>query len=122
MSEIVELTCINCPIGCQLTAALENGVVTSVKGNTCPRGDKYARQEVVNPVRTVTSSVKVNGGAKVRASVKTVPEIPKSKIFDVMEVIKKLEINAPVAIGDVLVEEIAGTSSRLVATSNVASL
>lgn len=122
MSKIVELTCINCPLGCQLTATVENGVVTQVKGNTCARGDKYARQEVVNPVRTVTSSVKVTGGLKPRASVKTVPEIPKSKIFDVMEVIKTIEVKAPVSIGDVIAEGIAGTDSRLVATSNVASL
>ena len=49
-----ELICIGCPMGCQLTAEVENGVVTSVTGNTCPRGDAYARRECVAPVRTVT--------------------------------------------------------------------
>ena len=113
-----ELTCINCPIGCFLTAYLENGEVVKVEGNTCPRGDRYARQEVVNPVRTVTSSVEVIGSEKKRVSVKTVPEIPKDKIFDVMEVIKNKKALHPVKIGDILVERIAGTESKLIATSN----
>ena len=49
-----ELICIGCPMGCHLTAEVENGAVTSVTGNTCPRGDAYARRECVAPVRTVT--------------------------------------------------------------------
>ena len=57
-----DLTCIGCPLGCQITVTMENGEVTDVKGNTCPRGDKYAREEVTNPTRVVTSIVKVEGG------------------------------------------------------------
>ena len=53
-----DLTCIGCPLGCQITVTMENGEVTDVKGNTCPRGDKYAREEVTNPTRVVTSIVK----------------------------------------------------------------
>ena len=113
-----ELTCINCPIGCFLTAYLEDGVVVKVEGNTCPRGDKYARQEVVNPVRTVTSSVEVEGDGKRRVSVKTVPEIPKAMIFPVMEVIRNTKAHHPVKIGDVILKDIAGTGSDLLATSN----
>ena len=113
-----ELTCINCPIGCLLTAYIENGEVVEVEGNTCPRGDRYARQEVVNPVRTVTSSVEVIGSDKRRISVKTVPEIPKDRIFDVMEVIRNMKALHPVRIGDILEDHIAGTESKLIATSN----
>ena len=53
-----QLTCIGCPMGCQLIATLENGVVTSVTGNTCKRGDSYARKECVAPARTVTGTVR----------------------------------------------------------------
>ena len=56
------LTCIRCPLGCQITVTLENGEVKDVTGNTCPRGDQYARKEVTNPTRVVTSIVKVEGG------------------------------------------------------------
>ena len=58
-----QLTCIGCPMGCQLTATIENGVVTTVTGNTCKRGDSYARKECVAPARTVTGTVRCTGGA-----------------------------------------------------------
>ena len=116
MREIRELTCINCPLGCSLRAEIENGVVVSVTGNTCPRGKKYAERECVAPVRTVTSTVPVDNGGRV--SVKTVPEIPKEMIFPVMEVIRSTIAPAHVHIGDVLVEDLLGTGSKLVASSN----
>ena len=65
-----DLTCIGCPLGCQITVTMENGEVTDVKGNTCPRGDKYAREEVTNPTRVVTSIVKVEGGNLAAVSVR----------------------------------------------------
>ena len=80
-----ELTCIGCPMGCMLTVSMENGEVTEVTGNTCPKGDIYARKEVVNPTRIVTSTVKITGGDKERVSCKTAADIPKGKIFDVMK-------------------------------------
>lgn len=115
MSEKRELTCINCPLGCQMTATIENGVVIEVSGNTCPRGKKYAERECVAPVRTVTSTVPVEGGGRV--SVKTVPEIPKDMIFPVMEEIRRFTASRPVKIGDVLIGDILGTGSKLVASS-----
>ena len=83
-----DLTCIGCPLGCQITVTMENGEVTDVKGNTCPRGDKYAREEVTNPTRVVTSIVKVEGGNLAAVSVKTKDVIPKGKIFDILDEIK----------------------------------
>ena len=83
------LTCIGCPMGCQITVEFEGEEVFSVKGNTCAIGDKYARQEVTHPERTVTSTVVVVGGAKERTSVKTNANIPKDKIFQCMEEINK---------------------------------
>ena len=86
---------------------MEGQEVLSVTGNSCPRGDMYARTEVVNPVRTVTSSVLVTGGQAERTSVKTAKPIPKGMIFDVMKEIDSAVIAAPVKIGDVV---IAGTA------------
>ena len=77
-----ELICINCPLGCPLTVMLEGGEVVSVSGNTCPRGEAYARKEVTNPTRIVTSTVMVEGGKAAMVSVKTKEDIPKDKIFD----------------------------------------
>ena len=57
-----ELTCIGCPMGCQITVTLDGGEVKNVEGNTCRKGDQYARAEVTHPVRVVTSSVPAEGG------------------------------------------------------------
>ena len=114
-----ELTCIGCPMGCMLTVTLENGEVTEVKGNTCPKGDIYARKEVVNPTRIVTSTVKITGGDKERVSVKTASDIPKDKIFDVVKALKGVVIEAPVHIGDVIVPDVAGTGVPVVATKEI---
>ena len=122
MRETRELICIGCPMGCPLTVEMENQEVLSVSGNTCPNGDKYARKEVADPRRTVTSTVKILGGELAVASVKTQTDIPKNKIFDCMREIDKIEINAPVKIGDIVIEDVAGTGVNVIVTKNVAKL
>lgn len=119
--ETRNLTCIGCPLGCSLTVTLENNEVTAVSGNTCPRGDAYARKEVTNPTRIVTSSVKVEGGVLPVVSVKTQTDIPKSMIFDCANALKDVVVKAPVHIGDVLLSDVAGTGVAIVATKNIAS-
>ena len=117
-----ELTCIGCPMGCMLTVILENGEVTEVTGNTCQKGDIYARKEVVNPTRIVTSTVKVTGGEKERVSVKTASDIPNDKIFEVMKAIDAASIIAPVNIGDIVIKDVAGTGVDIVATKKISSI
>ena len=78
----------------------------------------YAEKEVTNPTRIVTSSVRVKGGDRVSVSCKTKSDIPKSKIFDVARALRDVEAQAPVAIGDVLLEDVAGTGVQIVATSH----
>ena len=106
-----ELICIGCPLGCSLTVSMEGAEVVSVTGNTCKRGDVYARKEVTNPTRIVTSTVKV--------SVKTKEDVPKEKIFDCMRALKDVTVQAPVHIGDVVLKNVAGTGVDMVATKNV---
>lgn len=117
-----ELTCIGCPLGCSITVTLNQGVVTDVTGNTCKRGDIYARKEVTNPTRIVTSSVRVNGGTAAMVSVKTGADIPKSKIFDCTEALRGVTVNAPVRIGDIIVNDVCGTGVPIVATKNIDAL
>jgi len=119
--EVRELICIGCPMGCPLKVEMENGEVKSVTGNTCPRGADYAKKEVTNPTRIVTSSVTVEGaksGLKT-VSVKTAHDIPKGKIFDTVKAIKGLTVKAPVHIGDVIAADVAGTGVDMVATREV---
>ena len=117
--ETRQLTCINCPLGCQLTVEIEGGEVVRVSGNTCKRGEVYGRKEVTNPTRIVTSSVPVLGSETERmVSVKTATDIPKDKIFDVMAALKYVTVQAPGHIGDVIVANVAETGADIVATKN----
>lgn len=118
--ETRDLTCIGCPLGCSLKVTLENGEVTSVTGNTCKRGDVYARKEVTNPTRIVTSSVRVKNGVLAMVSCKTAQDIPKGKIFDCAHALENVVVEAPVAIGDVLVKDVCGTGVDVIATKNIA--
>ena len=119
--EIIELTCIGCPLGCSLKVEKQDAEILSVEGNTCPRGDAYARKEVTNPTRIVTSSVKVVGGEVETVSCKTASDIPKNLIFSVIEVLRGQTVTAPVRIGDVLVKNVCGTGVDIVATKEVQS-
>ena len=112
------LTCIRCPRGCQVSVVLgDDGSVAAVSGNSCKRGEAYAKAEVVLPLRTVTTTVAVEGGAgRMPVSVKTVPEVPKGAVLDVMAEAMTVVAHAPVSIGDVLRRNVAGTGSDLVAT------
>lgn len=117
--ETRELTCIGCPMGCALKVELEDGQILNVTGNTCKRGDVYARKEVTHPTRIVTSSVYVTGGAIPMVSVKTKEDIPKEKIMDIMKALENVKVSAPVKTGDVVLRDAAGTGVDIVATKNV---
>ena len=93
-----KLICIGCPLGCELTAQVEGGEVRSVTGNTCPNGERYARKELTNPTRILTTTVRVKNGALPVVSVKTRGEVPKGKLLDCARALKAIEVAAPVAL------------------------
>ena len=117
--EKTDLICINCPMGCNLTVTKADDGSVSVTGNTCPRGEEYGIKEVTAPTRTVTSIVRVTDGEIPMVSVKTAADIPKEKIFDVMKSIRETKTVAPVKIGDIIINNVAGTGVDVVATKNV---
>ncbi len=112
-----ELTCIVCPIGCQLSVTLENGVVTEVVGNTCPRGKQYAIDECTNPVRTITTTARTADGGVI--PVKTAQPIPKELMFDCMQEINKATVTLPAHIGDVVIKNLLNTGIDVVVTANM---
>lgn len=117
------LTCIGCPLGCSISVSLsDNGEVSEITGNTCKKGKEYARKEVTNPSRVVTSIVKINNGDVNMVSVKTAEDIPKGKIFDCMEALKKVTVTAPVQIGEVIIKNVCGTGVDVIATKKVNAL
>ena len=118
-----KLTCIGCPLGCSISVSLsDNGEVSEITGNPCKKGEEYARKEVTNPSRVVTSIVKINNGDVNMVSVKTAEDIPKGKIFDCMEALKKVTVTAPVQIGEVIIKNVCGTGVDVIATKKVNAL
>ena len=114
-----ELTCIGCPMGCQISVAMGGDSVVKVSGNICRRGDAYARNEVINPRRIVTSTVPVIGSKEKMLPVKTATDIPKARIMDCIRSLKGIIVKAPVSIGDVILADVAGTGVDIVATKDV---
>lgn len=117
--EMKQLVCIGCPLGCNLQVTIEDDQTISVTGNTCPRGADYARKEMTDPRRIVTSSVKVTGGHLASVSVKTESDIPKGKIFDCVKALREVELTAPVSIGQIVLKDVADTGVNVVATKNI---
>ena len=117
-----ELICIGCPLGCNLTVEMDGGQVVSVNGNTCKRGDDYARKELTDPRRIVTSTVPVAAPKHPVVSVKTASDIPKEKIRECLCALKGVTLTAPVQIGDVIVENVADTGVDVIATKSISAV
>lgn len=111
-----EMICIVCPRGCAMTCQLQGQEVT-VTGNSCPKGEEYAQNECLHPVRTVTATVRVDNRPDTMVSVKTETPVAKDQMAAVMDQLRKLQVSAPVAAGAVLAENICG--SRIVATKEI---
>ena len=110
------LTCIICPRGCTLTAQIAEDTVT-VTGNSCPKGAQYASSEVLHPMRTVTATIRVSNRENTMVSVKTSHAVPKDRMMDVMHILRKTTVAAPISLGQVLLEDAAG--SPIVATRKI---
>lgn len=114
-----KIICISCPIGCRMTVQSKDGKITSIIGNACPKGIKYAEEEFINPLRILTTTVKVIGGEFPLVSAKTEKAIPKRLLLKAMAEIAEIEVNAPVEIGQVIKDNLIGTGVSLVATRNI---
>lgn len=111
-----EITCIVCPRGCRMTADIQAERIT-VTGHSCSRGEKHAVAEILHPVRSLTSIVRVSNRLDTMVSVKSEAPVPKEKMFAIMERIHATTVEAPIEIGDVILDDIFGT--RIVATKQI---
>lgn len=117
---VVDVTCINCPIGCRMTVEVGDDGEVTVAGNTCAAGVKHAKQEAIDPRRMVTSIVRVENSDNINTlSVKTKEPVPKNKIFDVMNALKPIKVSGHVNIGDVILKSVADTGVDIIATSKI---
>ena len=111
-----EITCIVCPRGCRMTANIQAERIT-VTGHSCNRGEKHAVAEILHPVRSLTSIVRVSNRRDTMVSVKSADPIPKEEMFAIMERIHATTVEAPIEIGDVILDNICGT--KIVATKQI---
>ncbi|WP_461867000.1 DUF1667 domain-containing protein [Thermococcus sp.] len=114
MSEVYEFLCIRCPKGCRLKVIVEEGRVT-VDGYECLEGKKYGEEEVKNPKRIVTSTVRILNAKYPRLPVRTAEPVPKDKIPAVIDSLRNVVVKAPVKRGQVIVENIAETGVNVIA-------
>jgi len=110
-----QLTCIECPAGCKLSVTSDNGKVVSVSGNNCPKGEAYAAAEIENPLRILTATVATVGLQLKMVAVRTDKPIPKSRMLEAMQEVKKIKLAYPVKAGDVIVEKFLGMKVNLIA-------
>lgn len=116
---IKKLTCICCPLGCPLNAEIESGNVVSITGNTCPRGEKYGREELTAPQRMLTTTVRITNGILPMLPVVSQKALPKAKLYDCMEVLRKIQVAAPIKAGQVIVHDILGLGVDIVASRDM---
>jgi CxxC motif-containing protein len=115
-----EMACIVCPMSCHIEIMLDDDSnIIEIKGNTCKRGEEYARSEMTNPVRMLTSTVKLLGGLYKRLPVITSANIPKDKMFAVMDEINKVEVCAPIKVGDIIISNVCELQVDIIASRSV---
>ncbi|KLO24289.1 molybdopterin oxidoreductase [Marinitoga sp. 1197] len=120
---VKELTCVRCPLGCKVKIEYTKELkILEVSGNKCPRGREYAIQEISDPHRILVTSVKVKNGKYLLASVKTSEAIPLRLFDEAMKIIEKLEVEAPVKKGDVIMNNFLNTKANLIITRSVERL
>ena len=111
------ITCILCPIGCNIK--INKNKKKIIEGAKCDKGIEYATNEMLNPMRILTTSVIVKNGIIPLVSVKTNKPIPKNKIFEMIKIIKNTKVKAPILIGDIIIKNILETGSDIIATKTV---
>ena len=114
-----EIICTICPRGCRIEAVGDGKNLTSATGYSCKRGLEYAKTEYSNPVRILTTTVKIAGVENDLLPVRSTKPLPKEKLFECMEIIRTASAKAPIKCYDIIVKDICGTGVDIVATKNI---
>ena len=112
-----EFVCIVCPIGCRIQATVEDNQILSIEGNRCPRGQQYVTQELTNPQRVLTSTMRVRNGDKKLVSVKSSSTLPKDQLQFCVSLLEDILVEAPITMNQVLVENIMNLGVDIIATT-----
>jgi CxxC motif-containing protein len=118
LSELKEITCIECPRGCRLEVSIDDGVAV-VSGNACPKGAVYGSQEAVSPMRTLTTTVAIEGSARRRLPVRSSCELPLSRLLDAMAALDPVIVRPPVVRGEAVLRNLLGLGVDMLATDDL---
>jgi len=122
MSKTRKLTCVVCPVGCELAVKISDSQVISVSGNGCGRGSRYAEEEITAPVRTVTTTVRLKGAQHPVCPVRTAGRIPKGKVKELIALINTKELKAPVMTGDIVIKDVFDSGVAVVVSRSMAEI
>ena len=114
-----EFVCIICPNGCRIKVEYEGTNIKNIKGDECPEGKDYVKNEITNPLRVFTGSVLVENGDFSLVSVKTHVPIPKKYIKKIGEITRRIKVNAPIEIGQVVASNLLNENIDLIATRKI---
>jgi len=121
MKKEKKIICVRCPRGCEVQTSIDGAEIFEIKGNVCRLGEDYVKDEIKNPKRIVTTTVKIKNSASVLLPVWTEKPVPKDKIFEIMKILNTIEVQPPVKSDDIIVENILNTGVNVIASSNVNS-
>lgn len=114
----MKLVCINCPRGCHLNVEKVDEKII-VEGNSCPRGETYAINELTNPLRVITTTIDIESNKYSRLPVISSSALPKDKMMDVMKALKNVSVKAPINRGDIIVKDIIGLNVDIVSSKTI---
>jgi CxxC motif-containing protein len=115
-------TCVICPIGCEIDVDVKDGEIVSMEGNKCTKSEDFVRQELVEPMRTLTTTVRIKGARWPMLPVRTDKPIPKRLFFDVMKEVADVEVRAPVKVSDVVLRDVASSGADIIASRNMGTV
>jgi len=112
-------TCVTCPVGCEMEVEVKDGEVLSIEGNRCAKGEEFVLQELREPMRILTTTVRINGAKWAMLPVRTDKPIPKRLFLQVVSELADLELQAPIQVSDVIMADVADTGANVIASRNM---
>ena len=111
--------CVVCPIGCEIDVVHDGGRIISMEGNRCEQSDEFVRQELIEPMRILTTTVRIQGSRWAVIPVRTDKSVPKRLFPSMMRQLRRIKVQTPVNMLDVVVRDVLGTGANIIATRNM---
>lgn len=121
VAEQRHFVCVVCPIGCEIDVVHEDGNIISMEGNRCERSEEFVSEELVEPMRILTTTVRIQGARWPVIPVRTDKPVPKRLFPRIMRRLRRVELQAPVSMLDTVMKDVAGTGANIIATRSMPS-